>query len=214
MRPLWPGTKFPFRHQVRPLRSSHGSVIQILPLLRRTRQLTTPHTQCPRNTPCSPLFECRRHVVLVSPDIHWNTGNIGRTCLGTETRLHLIKPLGFSLDSRWVKRAGLDYWQHVDLKIWDDFETFLNVAAPKDEELFLFSKKGSKPFWSLPVMKRMFLVFGSETKGLPPFLLSRYSKAVYSIPISRHIRSLNLSSAVGIVLYETLRAYWSGQQGH
>lgn len=174
----------------------------------------TPPSPCPRDTFCNPLFECRRHVVLVSPDIHWNTGNIGRTCLGTETRLHLIKPLGFSLDSRWVKRAGLDYWQHVDLKIWDDFQTFLNVVAPRKDELFLFSKKGAKPFWSLPVMKRMFLVFGSETKGLPPSILTSYSNAVYSIPISRRIRSLNLSSAVGIVLYETLRTYWSGQQEH
>jgi tRNA (cytidine/uridine-2'-O-)-methyltransferase len=174
----------------------------------------TPPSPCPRDTFCNPLFECRRHVVLVSPDIHWNTGNIGRTCLGTETRLHLIKPLGFSLDSRWVKRAGLDYWQHVDLKIWDDFQTFLNVVAPRKDELFLFSKKGAKPFWSLPVMKRMFLVFGSETKGLPPSILTRYPNAVYSIPISRRIRSLNLSSAVGIVLYETLRTYWSGQQEH
>ena len=158
------------------------------------------------------LFDCRRHVVLVSPDIHWNTGNIGRTCLGTGTTLHLIKPLGFSLDSRWVKRAGLDYWQHVDLKIWEDFQTFLNVMAPEKNEIFLFSKKGSKPFWSMPTMKKMFLVFGSETKGLPPSILDTYSNAVYFIPITRHIRSLNLSSAVCIVLFETLRSFWANQQ--
>ena len=175
--------------------------------------ITTPSSN-PHDHQHDPLFECRRHVVLVSPDIHWNTGNIGRTCLGTGTTLHLIKPLGFSLDSRWVKRAGLDYWQHVDLKIWDDFKTFLKTTAPEKDEIFLFSKKGSKPFWSLPGMKRMFLVFGSETKGLPPSILDAYSNAVYYIPITRHIRSLNLSSAVGIVLFETLRPCWSGQQEH
>ena len=158
-------------------------------------------------------FECERHVVLVSPDIHWNTGNIGRTCLGTGTTLHLIKPLGFSLDNRLVKRAGLDYWRYVDLKIWDDFSTFLKTVAPERDEIFLFSKNGSKPFWSLPVMKKMFLVFGSETKGLPSSILNAYQNAVYFIPVTRHIRSLNLSSAVGIVLFETLRAYWAGQQG-
>jgi tRNA (cytidine/uridine-2'-O-)-methyltransferase len=166
----------------------------------------------PRGQHLDPLFECQRHVVLVSPDIHWNTGNIGRTCLGTGTTLHLIKPLGFSLDSRWLKRAGLDYWQHVDLKIWDTFQTFLKSMAPETNEIFLFSKNGTKLFWSLPVMKRMFLVFGSETKGLPPSILDTYASAVYYIPIARHIRSLNLSSAVGIVLFETLRTFWTNQQ--
>ena len=166
----------------------------------------------PYNDHPEPPFDCRRHVVLVSPDIHWNTGNIGRTCLGTGTTLHLIKPLGFSLDSRWVKRAGLDYWQHVDLKIWDRFQVFLRTMAPEKNEIFLFSKNGTKPFWSMPVMKRMFLVFGSETKGLPPSILDTYSSAVYYIPITHHIRSLNLSSAVGIALYETLRSFWANPQ--
>jgi len=168
----------------------------------------------PPGQPLGPLFNCRRHVVLVAPDIHWNTGNIGRTCLGTESTLHLIKPLGFSLDSRWVKRAGLDYWQHVDLKIWNDFNTFLKIAAPEKDEIFLFSKKGAKPFWSLPKLKRMFLVFGSETKGQPASILALNSNAVYSIPVTQRIRSLNLSSAVGIVLFETLRSFWSGHQAH
>ena len=169
-------------------------------------------SQPPKDTHGDPLFGCQRHVVLVSPDIHWNTGNIGRTCLGTGTTLHLIKPLGFSLDSRWVKRAGLDYWQDVDLKIWDTFQRFLKTVAPETNEIFLFSKNGTKPFWSMPMMKRMFLIFGSETKGLPPSILDTFSSAVYYIPITHHIRSLNLSSAVGIVLYETLRSFWSNQQ--
>jgi len=173
--------------------------------------ISTP-SPIPHNDRLDSPFECQRHVILVSPDIHWNTGNIGRTCLGTGTTLHLIKPLGFSLDSRWVKRAGLDYWQYVDLKIWNDFQTFLKTMGPEKNEIFLFSKKGPKAFWSMPAMKRMFLVFGSETQGLPPSILDIYSNAVYFIPITRHIRSLNLSSAVGIVLFETLRSFWVNQQ--
>lgn len=147
----------------------------------------------------------QRHVVLVSPDIHWNTGNIGRTCLGTGTTLHLIKPLGFSIEDRFVKRAGLDYWPNVDLKIWDNFEIFIEKAAPQANELFLFSKNGTKTFWSLPPQKKMFLVFGSETRGLPSNILNTYHNALYYIPMTHHIRSLNLSSAVGIVLYESIR---------
>ena len=146
-----------------------------------------------------------RHVVLVAPEIHWNTGNIGRTCLGTGARLHLIKPLGFSLENRHVKRAGLDYWPSVDVRVWDDFSSFDRGMDPKTEEIFLLTKKGSKPFWQAPVLKRMFLVFGSETKGLPDSILCAYPDATYFIPMTRHVRSLNLSTAVGIVLYETFR---------
>ncbi len=194
------------------LQSGHGSRFQILSFLWRSCPLITTPTPTSDKNNLDPPFECQRHVVLVSPDIHWNTGNIGRTCLGTGTTLHLIKPLGFSLDSRWVKRAGLDYWQHVDLKIWDTFQLFLRTVAPETNEMFLFSKNGTKPFWSLPVMKRMFLIFGSETKGLSQSILHTFSSAIYYIPITPQIRSLNLSSAVGIVLYETLRSFWSNQQ--
>ena len=154
-----------------------------------------------------PLFNCQRHVVLVSPDIHWNTGNIGRTCLGAGATLHLIKPLGFSTDHRSVKRAGLDYWEFVDLNIWDNFHMFLTSAAPQEEEIFLFSKNGSRPHWSLPVQQRMFLIFGSETRGLPASILAAYENSIYYIPFTRHIRSFNLSTAVGIALFESLRAF-------
>jgi len=157
-------------------------------------------------------LDCERHIVLVCPEIHWNTGNIGRTCIGTGAALHLIKPLGFSLDSPFLKRAGLDYWKHVDLHVWDDFKAFLEGIAPQKEEVLLFSKNGTAPFWRMPTMKRMFLVFGSETKGLPQSILKAYQSAIYSIPITDKIRSLNLSSAAGIVLYETLRAYWVSQK--
>ena len=146
-----------------------------------------------------------RHVVLVSPEVHWNTGNIGRTCLGTGAFLHLIKPLGFSLDSREVKRAGLDYWQNVKLSVWDDFIDFKKKMTLKKDEIALFTKSGEKPFWSLPNKKRLFLVFGSETGGLPEDIISTYQDATYYIPISNEIRSLNLSTTVGIALYESLR---------
>ncbi len=146
-----------------------------------------------------------RHVVLVAPEIHWNTGNIGRTCLGAGSFLHLIKPLGFSLDSRQVKRAGLDYWESVDIKIWETFEAFAVGAGPREKEVVLFTKNGKKSFWSMPIEQRMFLIFGSETKGLPEKILRRYPASTYRIPISSDIRSLNLSTAVGIALYESLR---------
>jgi tRNA (cytidine/uridine-2'-O-)-methyltransferase len=150
--------------------------------------------------------EAERHVVLVAPEIHWNTGNIGRTCLAAGARLHLVRPLGFSLASREVRRAGLDYWEAVSLAVWDDFEAFLAAARPAESEVALFSARGPRSYLSMAPADRMFLVFGSETKGLPAALLARYPESVYHIPIRRPVRSLNLSTAVGIALYESLRA--------
>lgn len=147
-----------------------------------------------------------RHVVLLAPEIHWNTGNIGRTCLATDAFLHLIKPLGFSLESRQLKRAGLDYWKKVKLTVWDNFDSFLDEMAPQNGETAVFSKRGAKPFWSMVCPRRMFLVFGSETRGLPENILRQYVDAIYHIPIRSEIRSLNLSTAVGIALYESLRS--------
>ncbi len=146
-----------------------------------------------------------RHIVLVEPEIHWNTGNIGRTCLGAGATLHLIEPLGFSLDNKQVKRAGLDYWPLVDLHIWPGFEAFLEALIPARKEICLFTKKGSRTFWDMPSLDRLFLIFGSETRGLPPDILARFPKADFSIPMTEAIRSLNLSTAVGIALYESLR---------
>jgi tRNA (cytidine/uridine-2'-O-)-methyltransferase len=148
-----------------------------------------------------------RHVVLVAPEVHWNTGNIGRTCLGAGAWLHLVKPLGFSLDSRQVKRAGLDYWPRVKLKVHEDFENFLLRMEPEKEEMAVFSKSGNTSFWHLPHKNRLFLVFGSESKGLPEDLLARYGNSTYHIPIANDIRSLNLSTAAGIALYESLRPF-------
>ncbi len=146
-----------------------------------------------------------RHVVLMEPEVHWNTGNIGRTCLGANATMHLIKPLGFSIESREVKRAGLDYWNDVDLKVWENFNYFENTMKPGTEEIALFSKLGNNSFRDIPETKRLFLLFGSETKGLPDFLLKKYNDAIYHIPVSDKIRCLNLSTSVGIALYESLR---------
>ncbi len=151
------------------------------------------------------ILKQERHVVLISPDVHWNTGNIGRTCLGAGSVLHLVKPLGFSLDAAQVKRAGLDYWEKVNLYVWDSFEHFSSILKPGNTETVLLSKKAEKCFWDMPKQERMFLIFGSETKGLPDYIYRMFPDSVYRIPISEHIRSLNLSTAAGIVLYESLR---------
>jgi tRNA (cytidine/uridine-2'-O-)-methyltransferase len=145
------------------------------------------------------------HVVLVAPDVHWNTGNIGRTCLGAGAALHLVRPLGFSLESRQVKRAGLDYWPKVRLTLWEDFESFLARMKPAENEIALLTKRGARSYWQMPVPKRIFLIFGSETRGLPDSILEKFPQRTYNIPIHDDIRSLNLSTAVGIVLYESLR---------
>ena len=154
----------------------------------------------------SPNLQIERHVVLVEPEIHWNTGNIGRTCLATNADLHLIRPLGFSINSREVKRAGLDYWENVRLGVWDNFDDFLENTAPQKDEVAVFSKSGSKSFWTMICPRRLFLIFGSETRGLSDRILHKFSDATYHIPITSEIRSLNLSTAAGIALYESLRA--------
>jgi len=150
-------------------------------------------------------MKTERHVVLVEPEIHWNTGNIGRTCLAAGAKLHLIEPLGFSLSSREVKRAGLDYWPKVKLQVWKSYGHFERHLKPKEDEVVLLTKSGEKDFWSIPKPQRLFLVFGSETRGLPQEIMTRYRLSTYYIPISSDIRSLNLSTAVGIALYESLR---------
>lgn len=148
-----------------------------------------------------------RHVVLVSPEVHWNTGNIGRTCLGVGATLHLIEPLGFSLDAREVRRAGLDYWPRVDLRVWKDFPSFLAATEPGPGEVALFAKQGPKSFRSMPSPRRLFLIFGSETRGLATEIQERFPEARYHIPVSREIRCLNLSTAAAVALYESLRGW-------
>ena len=147
------------------------------------------------------------HVVLVHPEIHWNTGNAGRTCLATGATLHLIEPLGFSLDERQVKRAGLDYWEHVDLRVWPDWNGF-ERALPALGDPYFFSTKATRLLWDVPLGEPndVVLIFGRETGGLAPELHERYGERFVSMPIlSPLVRSLNLSTSVGIAIYEVLR---------
>lgn len=147
------------------------------------------------------------HVVLVHPEIHWNTGNAGRTCLAAGATLHLIEPLGFSLDEREVKRAGLDYWEHVDLRVWPSWEEF-ERELPALGEVFFFSTKARELLWDAPLgaSEDVVLIFGRETGGLPADLHTRYPDRFLAMPIlSPRVRSLNLSTSVAIAVYEVLR---------
>ena len=144
------------------------------------------------------------HVVLVAPEIPPNTGSIARLCAATQIRLHLIRPLGFSLDNRYLKRAGLDYWPYVDVHVHDDWPHFR--AQHRGARMHFFSARASRSYVTVPYETGDHLVFGSETKGLPPALLAAHRNETYVIPIfSPHVRSLNLSNAASIVVYEALR---------
>jgi tRNA (cytidine/uridine-2'-O-)-methyltransferase len=143
------------------------------------------------------------NVVLVRPEIPPNTGNIGRLCLATRSTLHLIRPLGFSLDDRQLKRAGLDYWNEVKLKVWDSFEALRESQLP-DANYFFLTTKTKLPYYKISFQCDDFLVFGSETKGLPESLLAANSDRCIGIPM-HGTRSLNLATAVGIVLFEAIR---------
>src|SRR5688572_1723600 len=147
------------------------------------------------------------HVVLVHPEIHWNTGNAGRTCLAAGATLHLIEPLGFSLDERQVRRAGLDYWEHVDLRVWTDWATF-ERELPGFGAPWFFSTRAAQLLWDAPLAddEDVVLVFGRETGGLPADLHARFAHRFVRMPIaSPRVRSLNLSTSVGIAVYEVLR---------
>jgi len=153
------------------------------------------------------------HVVLVHPEIHWNTGNAGRTCLAAGATLHLIEPLGFSLDERQVKRAGLDYWEHVDLRVWPSWDAF-EQHLPSLGEPYFFSTRATRPLWEAPLgtSAEVVLIFGRETGGLPADLHERYSDRFVGMPIlSPRVRSLNLSSSVAVAVYEVLRQRRAGQ---
>ena len=142
----------------------------------------------------------------MQPEIPPNTGSVARLCAATGTRLHLVRPLGFSLEDRYLKRAGLDYWPHVDLRVHDDWQAYL--AAEHPVAPLCFSARAAVPYTNAPLAQAepLHLVFGGETHGLPDTLRTSYVAATYRIPIfSPHVRSLNLSNAVAIVVYEALR---------
>ena len=144
------------------------------------------------------------HIVLIEPEIPPNTGNIGRLCLATGSHLHLVGPLGFSLDDRTLKRAGLDYWRDVRVSQWKSFAE-LRAAQLGDSRYFFLTTKCSHAYWDARFRDGDFLVFGRETKGLPEPLLAAHAEQTLTIPMSDDTRSLNLATAVGIVLYEAVR---------
>ncbi len=147
------------------------------------------------------------HIVLVEPEIPPNTGNISRTCAITGTKLHLVKPLGFSIDDKAVKRAGLDYWHHLDLEVHDSLQAFLDKYG--DQKLYLATTHGGVRYTNVSYEAGSFLLFGRETAGLPKDLIAQHPDTAIRIPMGDHsdLRSLNLSNAVAVVLYEALRQH-------
>ena len=143
------------------------------------------------------------HVALYNPEIPANTGNIGRICVGCNSKLHLIKPMRFLLTDKYLKRAGLDYWQDLDLQFHENLEEFLNHF--RDHNIFLCTTKGKKNYTDVSYQQGDLLLFGPETKGLPAELLERYPDNTIKIPMSDKIRSLNLSNSVAVILYEAWR---------
>ena len=144
------------------------------------------------------------HVVLIEPEIPPNTGNIGRLCLATDAHLHLVKPLGFAIGDRELKRAGLDYWKDVRVTVWEAFAE-LQAAQSADARYFFLTTKTERAYWDARFQDGDFLVFGRETRGLPEPLLKQHAERCLTIPMSGSTRSLNLATAVGIVLYEAVR---------
>ena len=144
------------------------------------------------------------NIVLIEPEIPMNTGNIGRLSLASGSKLHLVKPFGFELNDTRVKRAGLDYWKHISLFIYEDIEDFF--AKNKGKNFAYLSSHGAQDYCAIDYKDDMFLIFGKESVGLPKDLVTENLDLVYNIPIySTHVRSLNLANAVSIVVYEGLR---------
>jgi tRNA (cytidine/uridine-2'-O-)-methyltransferase len=147
------------------------------------------------------------HVVLVEPEIHWNTGNAGRSCLAAGAALHLVGPLGFSLGDKEVRRAGLDYWARVNPRVWPDWNAF-ERALPSLGTPFFFTARGERAFQDVVYSRPAVLVFGRESVGLPADLLDRHVDRTVAIPMrDREIRSLNLSTSVALGLYEVRRQW-------
>ncbi|MCM1438422.1 MAG: tRNA (uridine(34)/cytosine(34)/5-carboxymethylaminomethyluridine(34)-2'-O)-methyltransferase TrmL [Roseburia sp.] len=143
------------------------------------------------------------NIVLVEPEIPQNTGNIVRTCAATGCRLHLVKPLGFEVSDKYLKRAGLDYWQYADITYWENFGELQKANA--GGTFYYFTTKGRKRHCDAQFKQGDFLVFGKETKGLPEELLIKHPDECLRIPMLGELRSLNLSNSVAIAVYEGLR---------
>lgn len=147
------------------------------------------------------------NIVLVEPEIPQNTGNIARTCAATGCKLHLVKPLGFEISDKYLKRAGLDYWDKLEIEEHDNLDSFLSKYKPENNKMFFVTTKGKHCYSDVDYSKfdSVFLLFGKETKGLPENLLAKYIDNAIRIPMRKTLRSLNLSNSVAIVAYEVLR---------
>ena len=144
------------------------------------------------------------NIVLIEPEIPNNTGNIGRLALASGSKLHLVKPFGFKIDDTRLKRAGLDYWQHLEVIVYESVDEFFKVN--ENQNMVFLSSHGTQSHWDIPYLDNMFLVFGKESVGLPKSLLKKYPEKLFKIPMySTKVRSLNLANAVGIVVYEGLK---------
>jgi tRNA (cytidine/uridine-2'-O-)-methyltransferase len=150
------------------------------------------------------------HIVLVNPEIHWNTGNVGRTCLAVDADLHLVEPLGFSLDDKRVRRAGLDYWPRVRVRVWPDWAA-LAAELPRLGAPYFFATRAGRRFTDVVFAEPTVLVFGRESVGLPAEILDAHPEAAVSIPMAdAALRSLNLSTSVAVAAYE-VRRQWAAQ---
>jgi len=145
------------------------------------------------------------NVVLVHPQIPQNTGSIGRICVNTNSTLHIIKPIGFDLSEKAVRRAGLDYWKLLDLKVWESLEEFYEANKSYKERFFYSTTKSDTPYFQKEFKTGDFLFFGSETKGIPVEFMQKNWDNTMTIPMGKNGRSLNLSVSVGIVLYDAIR---------
>lgn len=146
------------------------------------------------------------NIVLFEPEIPNNTGNIGRLALATGSTLHLVKPFGFELSDKRLKRAGLDYWQHLSLCTYESTEEFFRLH--ENQNMVFFSSHGNKTHWSIEYSENMFLIFGKESVGLSDEITKKHQDQLYQIPMySEHIRSLNLANAVSVVVYEGLKIF-------
>jgi tRNA (cytidine/uridine-2'-O-)-methyltransferase len=144
------------------------------------------------------------NLVLVHPQIPNNTGAIGRLCVNTGTTLHLIKPIGFDIDEKAVRRAGLDYWEKLDLHVWENLDEFF-AANPKAKEGSFATTKTDRPYFEATYTEGGYIFFGSETKGIPSEVLETYSNQCITIPMTKEGRSLNLAISTGIILYEPIK---------
>lgn len=144
------------------------------------------------------------NIVLIEPEIPNNTGNIGRLALASGSHLHLVKPFGFEINDTRLKRAGLDYWQHLSVTYYENMDEFFRINS--DKNMAFLSSHGTKNHWDIPFKDDMFLIFGKESVGLPKPLIQKHKDQLFKIPLySEHIRSLNLANAVSIIVYEGLK---------